>query len=299
MNDNPATLRILRVVAWGAMMAVSDLPDILITWMGGTIPAWMFWAKAVFLAVFLGLTALWKTIRPLWQYALVLWILFLALGLTGLLRKTDWFQDRFNYSGVPFFTGYAAVMALDILVAFSVIAVLWIVKRDRRSFFLAKGRTDAPIEPVRWLGIRAGESWKTFGWIFAGVAGLGVFVPTILGIAPSGETLLQALPLLPAALLFAAVNAFTEEAYFRASILSTLHETIGKAHTLGITLVFFGLAHWLYGSPSGIVGFLMTGFLAWVMGKSMLETKGILWPWTIHFVPDVVIFSSYALLYVR
>ncbi|MBN1398142.1 MAG: CPBP family intramembrane metalloprotease [Bacteroidetes bacterium] len=95
------------------------------------------------------------------------------------------------------------------------------------------------------------------------------------------------------------MNAFTEEAYFRASILSTLHDVIGKTHTLLITIVLFGLSHWLYGSPPGILGFLMTGFLAYLLGKSMLETKGILWPWIIHFVPDVVVFISYALLFVQ
>jgi hypothetical protein len=158
---------------------------------------------------------------------------------------------------------------------------------------------DAPIEPVRWLGIKAGESWKAFGWIFTGAAALAVFIPTILAIAPSGDTIRRALPLVPAALLFAAINAFTEEAYFRTSFLSTLHEVIGKTHTLLLTLVFFGLSHWLWGSPPGIIGFLMTGFLAWLIGKSMLETKGILWPWIIHFVPDAVVFISYALLFVQ
>jgi hypothetical protein len=43
----------------------------------------------------------------------------------------------------------------------------------------------------------------------------------------------------------------------------------------------------------------MTGFLAWLIGKSMLETGGFLWPWFIHFVPDVVVFASYALLRVQ
>lgn len=43
----------------------------------------------------------------------------------------------------------------------------------------------------------------------------------------------------------------------------------------------------------------MTGFLAWLLGKSMLETRGIGWPWFIHFLPDVVIFLSYALLRVK
>jgi membrane protease YdiL (CAAX protease family) len=299
MDNSHSSKRILIATAWAAMLLVSDLPDMLLTWLGSPIPAWLFWGKTGFLGAFLLLTLAWKAIRPLWQYGVALLVLFLALGLTSLLRFSDWFQGNFNFAGVSFFTGYAAIMALDLLVALAVLAALWLMKRDRRAFFLVKGDMQAPIEPVRWLGIKAGESWRMFGWIFAACAGLGVFIPTILGIAPSGETWLRALPLLPAALLFAAVNAFTEEAYFRASLLSTLHEVLGKNQTLLITVVFFGLAHWLYGSPPGLVGFLMTGFLAWLMGKGMLETRGFLWPWIMHFVPDVVIFLSYALLFVR
>ncbi|MBN2345614.1 MAG: CPBP family intramembrane metalloprotease [Candidatus Aminicenantes bacterium] len=299
MNNEHVDRRALTVAAWVAMLVVSDLPDILITWLGGSIPSWMFWAKAAFLFLLFASTRLNRVIRPLWQYALVLCTLFLALGLASLLRGTAWFQGHFNYRGVPFFTGYAAVMALDVLVALAVIAVLWLMKGDRRSFFLAKGRMDAPVGPIRWLGIKAGESWKTFAWIFGGIAALAVTVPTLIGISPSGPTMLKSLPLLPACILLAAVNAFTEEAYFRCSLLSTLHEVIGKRHTLALILVFFGLSHWLHGSPPGLVGFAMTGFLAWIMAKAMLETKGMLAPWIIHFLPDVVIFFSYALAFVN
>lgn len=299
MKTTSTAKRTLTLTAWVVMLIASDLPDILITTLGGTIPSWLLWAKAGFLVAFLVLTLAWKAIRPLWQYAVIFLVLFLSLGLTSLVRNTSWFQSSFNYVGVSFFTGYAAVFVLDIIVALSVLAALWLMKPDRRAFFFINGQIDAPIEPVRWLGIKTGESWKVFGWIFAGVAALGVAIPTILGIAPSGETFLKALPLLPVALLLAAVNAFTEEAYYRCSLLSTLHETIGKTQTLLLTVVFFGLGHWLYGSPPGLVGFLMVGFLAWLLGKAMLETKGFLWPWFIHFVPDVVIFFSYALLFVQ
>jgi membrane protease YdiL (CAAX protease family) len=298
MNIFPAAKRTLIITAWAAMLVVSDLPDMIITWLDGSIPTWIFWAKAGFLAVFLGLTLLIKAIRPLWQYAVIFLTLFLALGLTNLVRSTAWFQGNFNYTGVSFFAGYAAVFVLDILVASAVLAVLWLMKRDRKAFFFVKGQMSAPVEPVRWLGIKAGASWKVIGWFFAGGATLGVAIPTILGIAPSVETLMRALPLLPAALLLAAVNAFTEESYYRCSLLSTLHETIGKTHTLLLTVVFFGLGHWLYGSPPGLLGFMMVGFLAWLLGKSMLETKGFLWPWIIHFIPDAVVFFSYALLFV-
>jgi membrane protease YdiL (CAAX protease family) len=299
MDITPAVKRTLTLTAWIVMLVVSDLPDIIITYVGGEIPAWFFWAKTAFLALFLVLALLWKGIRPLWKYAIALLVLFLALGLTNLLRLTDWFQSNFNYDGVPYFKGFAAIMTLDILVALMVIAALWLMFRDRKRFFMVRGQYDAPIEPIRWLGIKAGESWKVFGWIFGCIAGLAVAIPTILAIKPSGETLLRALPLLPAALLFAAVNAFTEESYFRSSLLSTLAPVIGKTHVLLLTLVFFGLSHWLWGSPPGVIGFLMTGFLAWIMGRAMLETKGLLVPWIIHVIPDVVVFFSYALWYVK
>jgi len=116
---------------------------------------------------------------------------------------------------------------------------------------------------------------------------------------PTLETLLQALPLLPAALFFAAINAFNEEIYFRTSLLSTLPEVIGRSQAMLISITLFGLAHYLYGSPPGIVGFLMTGFLAFLLGKSMLETRGFIWPWFIHFLPDAVIFFSYAVVFMQ
>lgn len=182
---------------------------------------------------------------------------------------------------------------------FAVIAVLWLVKKDRSEFFLVMGQLDAPIQPVRWMGIRSGESWRKFGWIFAFAAGLAVVVPVVLSLRPSSDTLLRAAPLLPAGLLFAAINAFTEEIYFRSSLLSTLAAVVGRNHALWMNMAYFGLNHYLYGSPSGVMGSLMTGFLAWLLGKSILETRGLGWAWFMHFVPDAVIFASYAILWVQ
>ncbi len=52
---------------------------------------------------------------------------------------------------------------------------------------------------------------------------------------------------------------------------------------------FFGFAHY-YGMPNGIVGVLMAGVLGWLLGKSMLETRGLFWAWFIHFCQDILIF---------
>ena len=291
--------RLLAGIAWVAMLLVSELPEVVLHHAGTRAPEWMTGAKVGFLVLFLLLTLAWRAVRPLRPYAVVLLVLFAALWATGLVRKTAWFQESFNTRATPFFTGYAALFVLDIAVALAVIVALLLLTRSRAAAFLVMGDLKAPIEPVPWLGIRRREApWVKFALIFAAVAGLAVFFPTMLGLKPSAETLTRALPLLPACLVLAAVNAFTEEVYFRASFLATLVEPIGRVHALLITIVLFGLAHYIHGSPPGIVGAAMTGFLAYLMGKAMLETRGLFCPWLIHFVPDVVIFASYALLYV-
>ncbi len=52
---------------------------------------------------------------------------------------------------------------------------------------------------------------------------------------------------------------------------------------------FFGIAHY-FGTPGGIVGGLLSIFMGWVLGKGMLETRGLFWTWRIHFLSDIAIF---------
>lgn len=284
-------------LAWGTILLISDVPDIVWHSLSGHVPKWLFWSKVGVLSFLLAMCLIWKLIRPLWQFAVVMLVFYLALLASAGVGDTSWWRQRFAAQPPSFTIGYVGLYIRDLGVALAVIAVLWIIKRDRRAFFLARGEIDAPIQPVRWLGIKPGESWRTFGWIFAIVAGLAVVIPVALSLRLSSGIFLRAVPLLPACILFAAINAFTEEVYFRASLLSTLVPVVGKNHALWMNVVLFGLNHYLYGSPPGAIGFLMTGFLAWLLGKSILETKGLWWAWLMHFVPDVIIFASYAFLW--
>lgn len=289
---------LLALSAWAMMLVISDMPEIVWSVGPAAAPAWLLWIKLFVVAAFLLVSLAWQPIRPLWQYGAVLFVFQLALRAQSWVQGTAWWQGTLAGHQTSFSLAYGGPFITDLGVAVAVIGVLWLVKRRRADFFLAKGDLKAPIEPVRWLGIGKGESWRKFGWIFAVAASVAVFVPTVLGVRPSPALVLRAVPLLPAVVLFAAVNAFTEETYFRASFLSTLSGVIGRGHALLITIVFFGLAHYLYGSPPGLLGASMTGFLAFLLGKAMLETKGLTWPWIIHFLPDVVVFASYALLWV-
>lgn len=81
----------------------------------------------------------------------------------------------------------------------------------------------------------------------------------------------------------------------RGAPLSVLVPVIGKQQALMITAGFLGLGHF-YGVPNGVPGALLSGFLGWFLGKSLLETKGFFWAWLIHFLPDAIIFTFYAML---
>jgi membrane protease YdiL (CAAX protease family) len=295
LNPNLSQKRQLIFSAWLSILLVSDLPDIISHAIFGQVPAWLFGAKTSFLVLFSGLCLLWKHLRPLRPYAFVMVVFYAALLVSEWIGTSAWWVGLADGTQSSFTLAYLKLYIRDTGVAVAVIATLWIVKRRRSEFFLVRGHLTAPIEPIRWLGIREGESWRTFGWIFAFVAALCVAVPTLLTVSPSSTVLLRAVPLIPACFLFAGINAFNEEVYYRTSLLATLPQVIGRTHAMLMNVVFFGLAHYLYGSPPGVIGFLMTGFLAWLLGKSILETKGLFWAWFIHFLPDVVIFFSYAL----
>lgn len=75
-----------------------------------------------------------------------------------------------------------------------------------------------------------------------------------------------------------------ESFVFRAGPLAPV---AGPVQGLLLVAVPFGAGY--YGDfPSRVLGVLLTGFLGWVVGKSMLETWRLAWPWLIQFSMDAV-----------
>jgi membrane protease YdiL (CAAX protease family) len=93
--------------------------------------------------------------------------------------------------------------------------------------------------------------------------------------------LIKVLPILPSILFYALLNSFNEEVTFRVPMLATLEPVGGSRQALWISAFFFGIAHYF-----GILSI----FMGWILGKAILETRGLLWAWWIHFLSDVVIF---------
>jgi len=157
-----------------------------------------------------------------------------------------------------------------------------------------RGEIKALVEPSKLLGMKEPKPWTNVGSIFAIIFTLGTLIFLLVTQTPTLEDFLGVLPLLPIAILIAAMNAFNEEFTLRAAPLSELWKKVGKQHALLLTIVYFGLGHF-YGVPSGILGVLLSAFLGWFLGKSLLETKGFFWAWIIHFFPDIIIFTFYAM----
>lgn len=300
MNETKRASGEAKLAAWAGLLAVSELPEIVATWLGRPPAAGIGLGKLVVVALLLVATAWRERLRPLAPFAATMLVFLLALRASSWLAAEPWWRELLAGTGGSFTLSYLGLYARDVAVALLVLGTLWLVRgRSREAIFLRRGDLGAAVEPVRWLGIRAGERWERFVWIFGGVAAVAVVAVMLPTLQPTPDELSRAAPLAPSALLLAAINAFDEEVYFRLALLATLPMAVGRGHAQAMNVVLFGLAHYLAGSPSGIPGFLMTGFLAWVMGKCMLETRGLLGPWLIHWLPDVVIFLAYAVLWFR
>ncbi len=154
----------LRIIsAWPSILLVSDAPDIVVKAVSGQPPAAFpaLCAKACFLALLLGLCSTWKALRPLRPFAFVLLTFFTALTVSEGVKNSALWAGLITDPDPSFALAYVRPYLRDIGVTLAVLGALWIVKRRRSTFFLVKGRLDAPIEPVRWLGIRSGQSWRT------------------------------------------------------------------------------------------------------------------------------------------
>ncbi len=135
-------------------------------------------------------------------------------------------------------------------------------------------------------------------WVATPIVGLILAGPLVLQLSftvgPDPSALPRVVPLVPAALLFSALNAFLEEFRFRAAPLARLVPALGAGPALLVTSILFGIGHY-YGHPSGLSGIVLASVGGWLLGLSMLGTRGIAAPWLIHGLQDVLIFAAVAM----
>ena len=295
MSSTPRPVPGITVVAWTILLAASLLPTIVARELLGSTLGWAERGPITVAVIVAGLVvttavAAWRPLRPFLVVLLALvgaqWLVFTRLGRVPAIS---------TLTGDSSFGIYMlAEQALNLAVTLSVVAVLFVVHRDRHAFYLAKGDLAAPAAPIGWLGVKPGDRWSAVGRNLAIGISLGTLAFLVLSGQPSPDLVVRALPLLPVVLLAAALNAFNEEVTYKASLLSVLVGPMGPRQALWMVAAYFGIAHF-YGIPYGLIGVALAWFLGWILAKSMLETRGLAWAWFIHFAQDVLIFSFLAL----
>lgn len=286
--------RSILIAAWGAILVVGSFKIILQEIFHFPVSSNLYSGISLLVvAAGFALTFLWKSIRPLRQF----FSLFIVLVSVQWLvyNRVDELPFYRAWLHNPSFNIYMlAEQSLNLMVTLTIVVYLFILKKSRQAFFLAVGETSALVEPVKVLGIKRGEKWNVVGRNFALMVSLGTLAFLVIAGRPPLDIAVRALPYVPAVLLAAALNAFNEEMTYKASFLSVLVDAVGEQPALWLMAVYFGILHF-YGVPYGIVGVLMACFLGWLLGKSMLETRGLFWAWFIHFLQDVLIFAFLAI----
>ena len=259
--------------------------------------AGLIWGQLGALLALFGLTLVWKTVRALRGYFLVMFVIVFLSNVAGpLVLDSALWKSVFGATG-GFLSNFGGLV-WKVLMALAIVGLLLLMGLKRGDFFLVKGDLNATAKRSRLLiGMKADETWRRSGRnvaIGGFIVAVGVLLVLNLPRLGGIDNLIRAIPLFPAALLFAAMNAIHEEVFLRAAPMSQLLKVMGARHTLLITTLFFGLGHYAGSVPEGITGVVVASFLGYIMGKAMLETRGIVWPWIIHFAIDAGIFMFLA-----
>jgi uncharacterized protein len=182
---------------------------------------------------------------------------------------------------------YTFTMQLYVL-PLSFVAILFVFVYDRNAFrsyfrFTLKSKDTE-------------STWASFGPIITIAFAMGLAALMSFEVMASKGTMNSTFfQIFPLVLLFAATNAWTEEILSRFVIVAGLSGKVQPNTICLISAVMFGLPHF-FGTPSGLFGVITSGILGWMLAKSVIETKSLGWALLIHFVMDVIIFGSGAMI---
>ncbi|HUM67556.1 MAG TPA: CPBP family intramembrane metalloprotease [Chloroflexota bacterium] len=288
---NPTTL----LMAWLGMLLLSRLPQIIaLEILGIDLGKQILWLWLGMGLILIGSTFGWLALRPLRGFFVVMTAVYGATVLVNRLVDTTAWQSWFGGTETAWAIRFFGERLGVVLIALLVTAVLFFLGQSRRQIFLVKGNWQAA------TGLRLPGQTQPLAW---GVVGPLVALSLALlfgwGLTQMNAGLYldwqQLILLSPFVLLFALMNAFGEEMAFRAGPLSQLWLVIGEKQAVWLTAVWFGLGHYYGGIPSGVMGAVMSGLLGLLLGKAMLETKGIALPILMHLLIDAAIYAFLAM----
>jgi membrane protease YdiL (CAAX protease family) len=288
----PSVSTPVTAAAWITTLLISRLPEIILREVFGLSVPWMPWAVVALAAALWAAARVVAVLQPLGRYFVVMTAVAALFAVIPLIFESDAWQSISPSSGHPIVILLAERILLALL-AFVMIGVVIAVGTRPSEAYLGVGDIRAATTS-RKPGSTELLRWSTFGPIML----LFLAFVTAWAAAPllSGPIdVVAALPYLGLAAVAALLNAFWEEVAYRAAPLSQLGRAVTPATSVLMLAVWFGLGHYYGGIPSGLMGAVLTGAVALLFGRAMIETRGLAWPVALHFVGDLVIYAFLAL----
>ena len=292
-NDS-SRLQLLIIII--LTLIASMLPEILFREWRGSVPVNLALYRLIILLAAGVLMHLLFKMSDVTKYIAVLGTVVAAEMLTRRIFSSVYWQETFDMN--TFAGNFGGSILLKFIGVLPVVAILLALYKSPAAVYLTKGDLSVKADEISWLGIKGNTiSWGKLAVISAVLISLGTIALTVLTVTGSSASLnVEALiRYFPLAVIFAVFNSLSEGILFRSAILGPLKNVLPKKQAVFTAAMIFGIGHY-YGAPSGIVGVIMSGLLGWYMTRSMYETRGFAASWIIHFMQDLVIFSTVLML---
>ena len=290
----PTKGRKIVTIAYIVMLIGSTLPLIIFREIFNFEPSWLLPIQTILFAIIFLSAFFFEKLKKLKLFVFIILLLMSTQWSMNIIQTSPAWNNIFDGISNNFILILVKGQLLRLAAALLIFFVLLVIKKRPKSFFITQGDIDAEVKPIKFI-LTEPSNWKQFGFNFAIYLSLGTLIFLIVaGGLPSLDKLISIIPIFPFIIIFAMINSFYEELGYRAALISVLEDKIGSKHALYISSLIFGIAHF-YGVPYGIIGVLMATFLGYILGKSMIETRGFFWAFVIHMILDIFIFSFMAL----
>jgi membrane protease YdiL (CAAX protease family) len=290
----------LKALAWSTIFIIT-IPQIVYRLLVSRMPGvpyhsnWLDGTEVAILAMLCLVTWIWPTARPLRGFFMAMLALFSGVFFiwpyaNKTVSQLNWIQQA--SWGVQLVVLRTLLKHLVLIVPM----VLTLIGSGigQRELFLVRGN---PSALFRW-GQTPNEELTPWPRVIRSFLPWYIIVCVIvlaLQVKPSMSQIANVLIFLPAILIAAAINAFGEEFEFRSMVLARLEPIFGGQSAIWMSSALFGLVHY-FGTPGGPLGVVLAGFLGWLLAKSMIETRGFVWAFLLHFIADIMVFGGWATL---
>lgn len=275
---------LMLVVAWIAILFGSAASHVVwVEWLGyKDNPLWDYIVRFFALVLLLTLSWLWPKLRPLRGFLLAILAFNLAIDIQVTVVKLP------QITALPpvFYALTDALLSVVLAVALMALTLIH-SGLSRRDLFLARGNMRAQSRiPIPFFSSRR---WTLVGPLAFVILAIPLVVELVLEIHPNWALAHNILSALPLIIVFGIINAAQEEFTYRVVYLARLAPVVGAGWALLITSVNFGINHWVGGHPNGLTGVVTVALAGYILGRSMLDTRGVAWAWIIHTAADVIV----------